>query len=92
MESSLSEDPLSVIKTLPYWHPFRNEAYKLGINLNDEKLVLSLIEQKATEHSIDSSCVFTRDEIALLDNEFKNELWNEHYLKEGTHGISIRQL
>jgi len=86
------EDPINTIKKLPYWHPFRNEAFKLGIDLYNEKLLEKTILRRPHGIRLESTFVFTREELKLIDDAFMRELWNEHFLEEGKIGLSVRQL
>ncbi len=87
-----AEDPLSTIRKLPYWHPFRNQAHKLGIDLSDEKAMAQFLARPPAHVNIEGSYLFTSEHLKLVDDEFMRELWNEYYLSEGRHGLSIRQL
>lgn len=87
-----SEDPVNSIEKLPHWHPFRNEALKLNLNLYDPESYLNLIVRRPDRTRLDQTGLFMNDELNLIDDEFMSELWNEHYPNEGVHGISVRQL
>ena len=90
--SALAEDPVNTIKKLPHWHPFRNEALRLGLNLHDEKSFRDHITHHPEAISLRESGLFTEEELRLIDDEFMRDLWKEHYPNEGRNGISIRQL
>ena len=87
-----SEDPLATIQKLPHWHPFRNEALKLNLNLYDPESLEKLISRHPDAVSLGESRLFTNEELALIDDEFMRELFREHYPYEGREGISVRQL
>ena len=90
--ASKPSDPIAVIQNLPYWHPFRNEAAKIGLDLADPETLKKYITSNEGNISLESSQLFTRDHLKLIDDEFMRMLWNEHTLDEGKYGISIRQL
>lgn len=85
-------NPMDVIRSLPYWHSFRNQASKLGVDLYDEDSVMSLLEVPVEAPTLESCGVFTAEQIKLIDAEFMRELKKEYTLDEGKFGISIRQL
>ena len=87
-----SEDPISTIRKLPYWHPFRNEVRKLNLDLYDEKNLQQYLHHSKSSFNTEGTMVFSTDDLKLIDDEFMRQLFNEHYLDEGKHGISIRQL
>jgi len=90
--ASQPDDPVNTIRKLPIWHPFRKEAHKLGLDLYNEKELSKRIVKNPNAVTLESSKVFTSEQLKLIDDDFIRELWNEHYPKEGKHGISIRQL
>jgi hypothetical protein len=90
--SCKSEDPVNTIKKLPHWHPFRNEALKMKIDIHDSKKLKLMIREYSEAMTIENSGVFSSDELELIDDEFMRELWNEHFPYEGKLGISVRQL
>ncbi|MGK5094452.1 hypothetical protein WDW89_20855 [Deltaproteobacteria bacterium TL4] len=90
--SSLTEDPTHTIQKLPHWHPFRNEALRVGLNLYDADSYAKHITQHPDALHLRNSDLFTEDQLNLIDDEFMRLLWNEHYPNEGRNGISIRQL
>ncbi|MBF0288477.1 MAG: hypothetical protein HQM14_11725 [SAR324 cluster bacterium] len=90
--SSQAEDPVGTIQRLPHWHPFRNEAMRLGLKLYDAESYTPHIVQHPNAVNLRSTGLFTDAHLKLIDDEFMRELWNEHYPNEGKHGISIRQL
>jgi len=90
--SCKSEDPVNTIKKLPHWHPFRNEAVKMKIDIHDSKKLKQMIREYSDAVTIENSGVFTSEELELIDDEFMRELWNEHFPYEGKLGISVRQL
>lgn len=90
--ASQAEDPVGTIQKLPHWHPFRNEAMRLGLNLYNPESYISKIVKNPHAVNLRNSNRFTDEQLKLIDDEFMRELWNEHYPNEGKHGISIRQL
>ena len=87
-----AEDPVSTIRKLQPWHPFRNECFRLGINIfNDRELRKHLVKHPGTIQLEDCG-LFTNDELKLIDDEFMRALRDEHYPEEGKYGLSIRQL
>ncbi|MBF0280108.1 MAG: hypothetical protein HQM13_20080 [SAR324 cluster bacterium] len=89
---SQAEDPVGTIQKLPHWHPFRNEALRLGLNLYDSESYTPFIVKHPNSISLRRTELFTETQLKMIDDEFMRELWNEHYPHEGKHGISIRQL
>ncbi len=87
-----SEDPVSTIRNLPFWHPFHNEAAKLGINVKNPSTYAHLIKQRSDCVPLEQCDLFTTDQLKLIDDAFMRELWNQHYPNEGKNGISVRQL
>jgi len=87
-----SDDPVSTIRNIPFWHPFRNEAAKLDININDPDSYAHLISRRSDRISLDQTGLFSSEQLTLIDDAFMRELWNQHYPNEGKHGISVRQL
>lgn len=88
----LAEDPLATIRKIPHWHPFRNEAHKLGLDLDKPESLASLIEQHPLAEPLVSSGLFNAEQLSHIDDELMRELWREHHPLEGRHGISVRQL
>ncbi|MBI5014396.1 MAG: hypothetical protein HZB55_02750 [Deltaproteobacteria bacterium] len=86
------EDPVSTIRKLPHWHPFRSEMLKLGIDVHDSEGFSRLIGRQAKRRRLEQTDVFSAAQLKLIDDEFMRELWNEHYPNEGKHGMSVRQL
>lgn len=87
-----AEDPVGTIQKLPHWHPFRNEALRLGLNLYNPESYIPYIVKHPNSVNLRKTGLFTETQLKLIDDEFMRELWNEHYPNEGKHGISIRQL
>lgn len=87
-----SDDPASTIRNIPFWHPFRNEAAKLGINIDDPSSYQHLIAKRSDRIPLDQTSLFSNEQLNLIDDNFMRELWNQHYPNEGKHGISVRQL
>lgn len=90
--ASEAEDPIATINKLPHWHPFRNEAMKLNLDLEDEDALRAHIETNDEAISLQQCGLFSNEELSLVDDEFMRELWREHYPAEGRYGISVRQL
>ena len=87
-----SDDPVGTIRNIPFWHPFRNEAAKLGINVDDPASYRDRIVQRDDRVGLKQSGLFSNSQLKLIDDAFMRELWNEHYPNEGRQGISVRQL
>ena len=87
-----SDDPVGTIRNIPFWHPFRNEAAKLGINVDNPASYTHLIARRNDSVPLDQSGLFTNEQLKLIDDAFMRELWNQHYPNEGKQGISVRQL
>lgn len=85
-------DPVHTIRKLPYWHPFRNQASKLGIDLYDEEKLTECIEQDAEAQTLENCSVFSNEQLSLIDDDFMRTLRSEYNIEEGRNGISIRQL
>lgn len=90
--ASQPDDPVTTIRRLPHWHPFRSEMIKLRIDIHDTDRFSKLILRQTGRRRLEESGVFTAEQLALVDDEFMRELWNEHYPHEGKHGMSVRQL
>ena len=90
--SCQAEDPAGTIRRLPHWHPFRNEAVRLGLDIGDQEELNCLLFHRHEAVHLESSGVFSREQLQLIDDEFMRLLWNEHFPNEGQHGISVRQL
>jgi len=90
--SSLNEDPVGTIQKLPHWHPFRNEALRMGLNLSHPEHFAPFIKQHPDAVALRHSEMFEEEELKLIDDEFMRMLLQEHYPNEGRNGISIRQL
>ena len=87
-----AEDPVATIRTLPHWHPFHNEAMKLGIDIDNAATYEHLISRHPRSVSLTNSGLFSAEQLRLIDDEFMREMWLEHYPCEGKHGLSVRQL
>jgi predicted Ser/Thr protein kinase len=90
--NSQSTDPLKTINTLPPLHPFRSEAVKLGVDLNDPSSFIDKIETRTDVVTLEESGVFSNKELKLIDDEFMRVVRKENYPEEGKYGISVRQL
>lgn len=90
--SSLAEDPLATIRKIPSWHPFRNEAHKLGLELNDPDRLVTMLDQHPLAEPLTNCRLFNSEQLSHIDDEFMRELWREHFPREGRTGISVRQL
>ncbi len=87
-----SDDPVSTIRNLPFWHPFRNEAAKLEIDIDAPDGYSKLINRRADSVPLEQTGLFSAEQLQMIDDSFMRELWNQHYPNEGKHGISVRQL
>ncbi len=87
-----AEDPLGTIQKIPHWHPFRNEALKLDLDLGNPESLTDLIKQRGDAVTLHASGLFSNEELSVIDDEFMRLLWQEHYPREGRTGISVRQL
>jgi len=87
-----AEDPLGTIQKIPHWHPFHNEALKLGLDLSDLESLQGRIKQRGDAVTLHASGLFTNEELSVIDDEFMRQLWQEHYPYEGRSGLSVRQL
>lgn len=85
-------DPVKTINQLPFWHPFRNLALKLDIDVSDPDSYRNLIVVREDRVSLEASELFSSEQLALIDDEFMRHLMREHYPHEGQSGISVRQL
>jgi len=90
--ASQSEEPLQTIRKLPPWHPFRNECFRLGINIFNEESLQALIVTHPNVVRLEESGLFTNEQLKLIDDQFMRLIKNEHYPDEGKFGLSIRQL
>ncbi|NQZ58217.1 MAG: hypothetical protein HRT88_12230, partial [Lentisphaeraceae bacterium] len=90
--SAQSEDPLNSIRKLPPWHPFRNECFRLGINIFNEETLKELIITHPQAIRLEDCGLFTNEQLKLIDDQFMRALKDEHYPDEGKYGLSIRQL
>jgi predicted Ser/Thr protein kinase len=87
-----SEEPLQTIKKLPPWHPFRNECFRLGINIFNEDELSEIIINHPGAVKLEDTGLFANKELKQIDDQFMRILKDEHYPEEGKFGISIRQL
>ena len=87
-----SADPVKAIDELPFFHPFRNEAIRLGVDLEDVTQIKSLFDKDNSFKKLQDTGIFTADEVKMIDDEFLSTIRMEHYPHEGKHGISVRQL
>jgi len=87
-----AEDPLQTIRKIPHWHGFRNEALKLGLDLDNPEMLQQYIARDPKSITLHASGLFDNEELSLIDDELMRELWKEHYPIEGRRGISVRQL
>lgn len=90
--ASQPTDPIATIRSLPYWHPFRNQAAKLGLDLYDEEQLRQVLSMPEDAPTLETCGVFTSEQVSMIDDSFKRELRLEYELEEGRLGISIRQL
>ena len=89
--ASESVDPLKTIQRLPFFHPFRNVAFKLGINIEDPESYADRIVRREDRPSLEVSDLFSPEELVHIDDEFMRQLRCENYPQEGQCGISVRQ-
>jgi predicted Ser/Thr protein kinase len=87
-----SVDPVRAIENLPMWHPFRNEASRLGIDISNPDEYKDLIVNHPHGLTLEKTGLFTNDQLKFLDDEFMRTLIREHYPVEGKRGMSVRQL
>lgn len=87
-----SEDPVATIRKLPPWHPFRNQCFRLGINIFNPETLKEHIYRHPECISLEDSTLFTSTELKHIDDDFMRQLCSEHYPEEGKYGLSIRQL
>ncbi|MEN9360772.1 MAG: hypothetical protein RL095_2307 [Verrucomicrobiota bacterium] len=87
-----SDDPVATIRRLPPWHPFRNECFRLGINIFNPEILGRHVVRHPDAIRLEDSGLFTASELALIDDEFMRQMREEHYPEEGKYGISVRQL
>jgi len=90
--SSQCIDPIKTIQNLPTLHHFRNECFRLGIDLSDQKNFADKILKNENATTLEESGLFDNNDIAMINDEFMRTLVREHYPNEGKHGISVRQL
>ena len=71
-----AEDPVATIQRLPYWHPFYNEAMKLGMNIYSSDTPNALKYYKSKDISMDYkngnlAYLGISDKINITDTELK---------------------
>ncbi|MCB1050289.1 MAG: hypothetical protein KDC71_06765 [Acidobacteria bacterium] len=86
------EDAEATIRKLPHWHPFRNEAMKLGFDIDQPETFRHLVVRHPKALALSETGLFSNEQLRLIDDEFMRELRTEHIPHEGKHGISVRQL
>lgn len=86
------EDAEATILKLPHWHPFRNEAMKLGFDTDHPESFRHLLYRHPRALSLAETGLFSAEDLRQVDDEFMRELRTEHGPNEGKHGISVRQL
>jgi predicted Ser/Thr protein kinase len=87
-----SMEPIKTIQRLPPWHPFRNEARKLGIDLDKPETYRDKIVRSDRVVSLEESGIFNEEQLNHVDDEFMRRLIKEHGSEEGKYGISVRQM
>lgn len=87
-----SEDPIATIRKLPPWHPFRNQCFRLGINIFNPETLKEHIFRHPECISLEDCSLFSSVELKHIDDDFMRCLSSEHYPNEGKYGLSIRQL
>lgn len=85
------EDPMTALRELSQWHPFRNEAQRLGLDLRDENSIRPLISTfDEPELTISGSGLFSQKQQKLLNADFMNALRVDSS-HDQAFGISVRQ-
>jgi len=89
---SQCKDPVKTIMSLPPLHQFRNECFKLGIDLSDPDSFKEKVVKNKRAMSLEETGIFSNNEIKMIDDEFMRLMIREHYMSEGKYGMSVRQL
>jgi predicted Ser/Thr protein kinase len=87
-----SVDPVKTIEKLPMWHPFRNEARKLGIDLSKPSTYRDKIVRDEDIVTLEGCGLFNEHELTMIDDDFMRKMIKEHGSQEGKYGISVRQM
>ena len=82
----------NLLKNLPYWHPFCQEARQLNIDLKQPETYRDLIHEHPDAVDLKECGMFTNKELAFIDDDLKQHLRHEHFPIEGNKGISTRQM
>jgi hypothetical protein len=90
--ATASSDVYRAISKLPLTHPIRNEAKRLGVDLDNKEEVEALSEIPDDVRKIQDTGLFTTEELKFVDDAFMRALRMEHHPDEGKYGISVRQL
>ena len=85
-------DPIATVRALPFWHPFRNQIAKLGIDIYEQDQLAKVMHASDEAPSLESCGLFTAEELDIIDDAFAREVRLEYENDEGRLGISIRQL
>lgn len=86
------DDPVKATKKLPLFHPFRNEAKRVGIDPEDPESLRRHFKYDGAGIKLENTGVFQISELRHVDESLIRALWQEHYPEEGKFGISVRQL
>ena len=86
------DDPVKATKKLPLFHPFRNEAKRVGIDPEDPESLRRHFKNDGPALKLENTGVFQIEELRFIDESLIRALWQEHYPEEGKFGISVRQL
>ena len=86
------DDPVKATKKLPLFHPFRNEAKRVGIDPEDPESLRKHFKNDGPALKLENTGVFQIGELRHIDESLIRALWQEHYPNEGKFGISVRQI
>jgi len=86
------DDPVKATRKLPLFHPFRNEAKRVGIDPEDPESLRKHFKSTGSPIKLENTGVFCIEELRHVDESLIRALWSEHYPEEGKSGISVRQL
>jgi len=86
------DDPVKATKKLPLFHPFRNEAKRVGIDPEDPESLRRHFKNDGPALKLENTGVFQIGELRYIDESLIRALWQEHYPNEGKFGISVRQI
>lgn len=86
------DDPVKATRKLPLFHPFRNEAKRVGIDPEDPDSLRKHFKNDGAHIKLENTGVFEIHELRHVDESLIRALWQEHYPEEGKFGISVRQI